>query len=69
MPTYEEIQETVKNKHGFIPKTCWIAHVKEKMGLTVKRSHRRQGERKHPCPNNKQKYIEEVVQELLNKEQ
>ena len=64
MPTYKEIQATVKSKYGVVPKTCWIADVKEKMGLPVKRSHRRTGVRLHPCPEAKQKYIEEVIREL-----
>jgi hypothetical protein len=46
MATYKEIQIYVKNKHGFTPKTCWIAHVKEICGLTK----RRLEERRYPCP-------------------
>ena len=64
MPTYKEIQTAVKSKYGFVPKTCWIADVKEKMGLPVKRSHRRKGDRMYPCPENKQKYIEAAIKEL-----
>ena len=36
MATYKEIQEYVKDKYGFQPKTCWIAHMKEVCGLPVK---------------------------------
>ncbi len=61
IPTYKEIQAAVKSKYGFVPKSCWIADVKEKMGLPVKRSHRRKGERMHPCPVTKQKYIEVAI--------
>lgn len=28
MPTYSEIQESVQHRHGFVPKTARIAHVK-----------------------------------------
>ena len=36
MATYAEIQKVVRAKHGFIPKTCWIAHVKSDFSLTNK---------------------------------
>lgn len=32
MATYKEIQQYVKLKYGFTPKTCWIAHMKEMYG-------------------------------------
>ena len=54
MATYEQIQLWVKENYGYVPKTCWIAHVKEISGLPVKRAHNRIGEaRKNPCPQNK----------------
>ena len=34
MATYAEIQKVVRAKHGFVPKTCWIAHVKSDFSLT-----------------------------------
>ena len=37
MATYEEIQDYIKQKYGFTPKTCWIAHVKEICGLPVRK--------------------------------
>jgi hypothetical protein len=33
--TYLEIQKWVYRRHGFIPKTCWIAHRKELCGLPL----------------------------------
>ena len=36
MATYQQIQTWVKQKYGFVPKTCWIAQVKEKFGLHVR---------------------------------
>ena len=33
--TYLEIQKWVYRRHGFIPKTCWIAHCKELCGLPL----------------------------------
>jgi len=42
MATYGEIQSYIKNKYGYIVKGCWIAHVKEMVGLDVKISPRRE---------------------------
>ena len=54
MATYNEIQKFVKEKHGFIPKSCWIADAKEKAGLKVRRAWNRvSDERKNPCPPQK----------------
>ncbi len=60
MATYKQIQEWVKGKYNFVPKTCWIAHVKEICRLPVKRAHNRMGEeRKNPCPPNKVDQIQD----------
>ena len=29
MTIYAQIQAWVKANHGFVPKSCWIAHMKE----------------------------------------
>jgi hypothetical protein len=51
MATYIEIQNWVKQKYNFIPKSCWIAHVKELSGLPVHKAPNRKGvERMIPCP-------------------
>ena len=62
MATYKEIQNWVRLKHSFLPKTCWIAHCKEIKGLPVKQSHRRStpGIRQVPCPREKQSAIFEA---------
>lgn len=62
MATYKQIQQYVKETYGFIPKTCWIAHMKEVLGLESKVAFNRINinERTHPCPENKQRYIEEA---------
>ena len=49
MATYKQIQAFVKGKHGFQPKTCWIAHVKEMAGLEVKPAWNRVGEEREEC--------------------
>ena len=54
MATYKEIQSWVKQNYGFVPKTCWIAEVKEISGLPVRKAHNQKGaERLHPCPYEK----------------
>jgi hypothetical protein len=62
MTTYIDIQEYVKENFGFIPKSCWIAHVKEISGLPVRRAPNRQGEdRMVPCPPGKVKPIQAAL--------
>ena len=59
MATYKEIQEHVKTKFGFVPKTCWIADLKHRHGLTKRTAPNRQGtQRAYPCPPDKRKAIE-----------
>jgi hypothetical protein len=36
MATIEEIQDYVRTRYGFVPKSCWIADVKEQNGLPVR---------------------------------
>ncbi len=52
MATYREIQSRIKEKHGYVPATCWIAHVKADHGLTRGVSPNRQDlkARVKPCP-------------------
>ncbi len=58
MATYKKIQTWVKKEYGFVPKTCWIADVKEKAGLPVRKAPNRQdGERVYPCPAEKEEAI------------
>ncbi len=54
--TYRDIQRWVKARHGFVPKTCWIAHCKELAGLPVKRAPNRRGNtRAVPCPKGRER--------------
>ena len=49
--SYANITDWVKKNYGYVPQTCWIAHVKELCGLIIKPSWNRIGEeRKKPCP-------------------
>lgn len=64
MATYKQIQDYVKQKHGYVPKICWIAHMKELSGLHPEISPRRYSSnaRVHPCPIEKQDAIKESFQ-------
>lgn len=54
MSTYPRIQEYIKSKYGFEPKTCWIADAKQKCRIPVPLVWNRVGdERKNPCPPDK----------------
>lgn len=60
MATYKQIQQRVKDKYNYVPKTCWIAHVKEISGLPVRRAYNRKGDiRKNPCPESKIESIQD----------
>jgi len=50
--TYKDIQEWVKRTFAFVPKTCWIAHMKESLGFPTRvASNRLTREfRTNPCP-------------------
>jgi len=61
MATYREIREWVRDKYGFVPQDCWIAHVKETVGLPVRRAHERNEQRLKPCPEDKQTPIKEAL--------
>ncbi len=59
MATYAEIAERVREHRGFVPETCWIAHVKADYGLTRGKAPNRHHEdgRRHPCPEAKREAI------------
>lgn len=64
MATYKEIQKFVKLNYGYLPKSCWIAHAKELLGLNPKISHNRHdvNMRVCPCPEIK---INDIKQALI----
>ena len=66
MPTCESIQNEVRITNGFVPKTCWIAHVFELSGkkLLVAANRSDPTLRKHPCPTGKQPAIIEALRKL-----
>lgn len=62
MATYKEIQGYVKETYGFLPKTCWIAHMKELCGIPVKNAPNRisPSHREKTCPPEKMPYVKEA---------
>src|SRR3989449_10607776 len=63
MATDAEIQKFVQHHHGFIPKTGWIAHVKEIHGIpTLRGANRTRRNRDiEPCPPEKREAIGEAL--------
>ena len=63
MATDAEIQKFVQRHRGFIPKTGWIAHVKEVHGIpTLRGANRARRDRDiEPCPPEKREAIEEAL--------
>ena len=66
MATYWQIQECVRLTHGFVPKTCWIAHVKADLGLVGRLAPNRADsqKRKYPCPSERRNAILECMGRL-----
>ncbi|TPM39362.1 hypothetical protein FJ951_27020 [Mesorhizobium sp. B2-2-3] len=66
MATYRDIQQRVKQQSGFVPKTCWIAHVLADNGLTKRQAVNRAdpSSRVHPCPDEKRPAIEAALRGL-----
>lgn len=60
--TYGEIRAYVYARHGFSPRTGWIAHVKELRGLTLRPTHNRSGaSRVDTCPPERRAAIEDAL--------
>jgi hypothetical protein len=59
MPTYKQITAWVRECYGFVPKTCWISHIKSDFGLTARFAFNRRSQlaRLHPCPESKRSAI------------
>lgn len=66
MPTYKQIQNHVRTTLGFVPKPCWIAHIKSDYGLTTRVAPNRAdpNARMHPCPPEKRAVLEAAMREL-----
>jgi hypothetical protein len=66
MATYKEIQGIIRNKYGFAAKTCWIADVMSRYGLTARIAANRidKNRRSNPCPLNRSRGIEDALKNL-----
>ena len=66
MPTYKDVQREVKEACGFVPKTCWIAHVLSEHGKTTRTAPNRisKTSRVYPCPPDKKKAVERILREF-----
>jgi hypothetical protein len=64
MRTYFEIQELYRSEFGVTLKTCWIADVKRKLGLTKRVAPNRISRQrvKYPCPPG---YFEKIKKLLI----
>jgi len=60
MPSDEQIQNWVHDRHGFVPEPAWIAHCKQLCGLTVANVRVYQHSRFNPCPAARQAAIIEA---------
>ncbi len=62
MATYKEIQDYIKENHGYVAKTCWIAHTKELVGISKRIAPNRidKGKRVYLCPESKVEDIKEA---------
>ena len=64
-PTYKRIQECMRKGTGIVVKSCWIAHVKEIIGVPMRPApNRGAGHRKHPCPEHLKNPITHCIIEL-----
>lgn len=65
-PTYAEIATEVRRIGGFVPKNCWIAHVKSEVGLTIRiaRNRAHPEKQKYPCPPDKLPFILKAMRGL-----
>ncbi len=61
--TYKQIADRVKQQEGFVPKTCWIADIRSRYGLTTRVAPNRisSATREHPCPPQKRPAIERAL--------
>lgn len=64
--TYKDVQREVRSSAGFVPKTCWIAHVLELLGTKLRSAPNRisPGARKYPCPPSKRPAIMAALYKL-----
>ncbi|MCL2224868.1 MAG: hypothetical protein FWB96_07875 [Defluviitaleaceae bacterium] len=62
MATYKDIQAYIKERHGYLARGTWIAHMKEICGLNPARAINRRScaKRINPCPPHRQNDIRQA---------
>jgi hypothetical protein len=61
MATYDEIKADVKARDKKSVKSCWIADIKRKNSLPVRRAWNRKTPRANPCPKTMRRPIEDAL--------
>lgn len=63
MATYKDVQEYARANFGFVPQTCWLAHVLSDYGLTTRVAGNRidATARQKPCPPAKRAAVEAAL--------
>ena len=63
MATYKQIQQLIKDQHGYLAQPCWIADVMAEHGLTKRVAPNRidPNKREKPCPVEKRKAVEDAL--------
>lgn len=66
MPTYKQVQDDVRANEGFVPKSCWIAHVLADSGKVMRAAPNRidPSSRTNPCPPHRRQAIEASLRRL-----
>lgn len=66
MATYHRTQFIIRERFGFVAKTCWIAHVLDLSGKEMRQAPNRiaADARVHACPNHRRNHVAAVLGEL-----
>lgn len=63
--TYKMAQKVYRERHGMTVKTCWIANIKRKLGMTMREAPNRQGSTPtNPCPADVRPKLTAILKEL-----
>jgi hypothetical protein len=60
----KEVRFRVRRRAGFNPRSSWSADVKEQLGI-MRRSPKRVGERRYPCPPEKREAIIQAIRATM----
>lgn len=62
--SYAKAIELFKEKYGTMPKSSWIADIKNEHGTTTGPAHNRTGDYKYPCPKIHRAKMTKILKEL-----